>query len=241
MKWIEDWFGSEYYSLLYQHRGVEEARAFLDKLIGFLKIPPGGRIIDCGCGKGRHSICLRENGFDVTGIDLSEQNISCSKKSEKNNLVFFTHDLRNLFRINYYDAALSLFTSFGYFEKDTENNKVIRSIASALKKGGWLVLDYMNVEKETRKLCPEEKTEIGKITFRINRSAVNGCISKEIHVHHNGRIRSYHENVKAYKRSHLENFFTKNGLEVVHLFGGYDLRPFDEHRSDRLILLGQKK
>ncbi|TAL60445.1 MAG: class I SAM-dependent methyltransferase, partial [Bacteroidetes bacterium] len=115
-QWIEDWFGSEYYSLLYKHRDFNEARLFLDNLISFLKITSESRILDCGCGKGRHSIYLSEKGFEVTGLDISEKNIIESKKTEKSNLVFFTHDLCNLFRTNYYDVALSLFTSFGYFE-----------------------------------------------------------------------------------------------------------------------------
>src|SRR4051812_40712138 len=110
-KWIEDWFGSSYYCLLYKHRGDDEAKLFLDNLIKFLKIQSGSVILDCGCGKGRHSFYLNEKGFEVTGLDISEANILESKKREKNNLVFFTHDMRNLFRINYYDVALSLFTS----------------------------------------------------------------------------------------------------------------------------------
>jgi len=240
-QWIEDWFGSRYYSLLYKHRDCNEAKLFLDKLVVVLKIKPDSRILDCGCGKGRHSIYLSEKGFDVTGIDVSGQNIRESKASEKKNLTFFTHDMRNLFRINYYDVALSLFTSFGYYENDMENNKVIRTTAGAIKKNGLFILDFMNVEKETKMLCPQERTEIEGIDFKVTRSTRNNCITKEIAITDKDKEYLFHENVKTYKRANLENFFVKNNLEVVHLFGDYELSPFNETTSERLILVGKKK
>lgn len=239
--WIEDWFGSDYYSLLYKRRGFSEAHSFLDNLIGFLKIPFNSKILDCGCGKGRHSVYLREKGFKVTGLDISERNIIESKKNENENLDFFVHDMRNLFRINYYDVALSLFTSFGYFEKDSENNKVIKSIASSLKSKGLFVLDFMNAEKELNGLVAEEKSQINGIDFNLLRYAKDNCIVKEIVVSDKGKQYAFRENVKAYKAADLEIFFTQNQLEVVHLFGDYQLTTFNVATSDRLIIIGRKK
>ncbi|MFI5164014.1 MAG: class I SAM-dependent methyltransferase [Bacteroidia bacterium] len=239
-RWIEDWFGSEYYPLLYKHRDCDEAKLFLDNLMTFLKIVPPGSILDCGCGKGRHSIYLSEKGFKITGIDLSEKNILEAKKSEKENLAFYVHDMRNLFRINYYDVALSLFTSFGYFEKDSENNKIIKSISASINRNGWFVLDFMNAEKEIHDLILEEKCRIGEINFEIKRFVTNSFIIKEILVSDKGKKYSFCEKVKAYKRKDLENFFIQNKLETVNVFGDYHLAPFNEAASERLILIGRK-
>ena len=79
-RWIEDWFGSDYYSLLYQHRDEEEAGRFLNNLIMLLKIPSGSQILDCGCGRGRHAVYLGKKGFEVTGLDISEKSILSAKK-----------------------------------------------------------------------------------------------------------------------------------------------------------------
>ncbi|MBI4947691.1 MAG: class I SAM-dependent methyltransferase [Bacteroidetes bacterium] len=239
-KWIEDWFGSEYYSLLYKHRGCDEAKLFLDNLFKFLKIPSGNSILDCGCGKGRHSIYLNEKGFQVTGIDISENSIIEAKTSEKENLSFYVHDMRNLFRINYYDVVLNLFTSFGYFEKDYENNKAIKSTASALKKNGWFVLDFMNVKKEIKALIAQEKCRIDEVDFEIRRYAEKKSIIKEICFLDKGKSYSYKEKVKSYRRKDLETFFIQNKLELVYLFGDYHLAPFSEETSERLILIGRK-
>ena len=239
-QWIEDWFGSEYYSLLYKHRDCGEAKLFLDNLISLLKIPSGSSILDCGCGKGRHSIYLNEKGFEVTGIDISEKSILEAKKSEKKNLAFYVHDMRNLFRINYYDVALNLFTSFGYFEKDHENDKAIKSISSAIKKHGWFVLDFMNAQKEINGLIPQEKCQLNGIDFEIKRYLDQHFIIKEITVTKKGKNYSYRERVKAYNKKDIETFFIQNKLEVVYLFGDYNLKPFHEATSERLILIGRK-
>jgi len=239
--WIQDWFGSDYYCMLYKHRDAEEAKLFLDNLIALLKLSPGEKILDCGCGRGRHSVYLAKKGFDVTGIDISEKNISEAKKSEKKKLAFYIHDKRNPFRISYYDAALSLFTSFGYFESDDENNKAMQSMTSSLKKGGWLVLDFMNSSKEIKELVPNEKTEYNRIKFEMKRKKHKGCILKEILVNDSGKTFSYFEKVKAYSQKDLENFFIQNGLEVIHLLGDYHLNKFSEAKSERLILIGKKK
>lgn len=240
-QWIEDWFGSEYYSLLYKHRDCGEAKLFLDNLFAFLKIPSRSSVLDCGCGKGRHSVYLNEKGFKVTGIDISEKSILEAKKNERENLTFYVHDMRNLFRINYYDVALNLFTSFGYFEKDHENDKAIKSIASAIKKQGWFVLDFMNAEREIKGLIPEEKCQLNRIDFKIKRYTEKNFIIKEIMVTDKGKTYPYRECVKAYDQKDLEAFFIQNKMEIVHLFGDYNLAPFNKTMSERLILIGRKQ
>ncbi|HET6992715.1 MAG TPA: methyltransferase domain-containing protein, partial [Bacteroidia bacterium] len=73
--WFESWFDSPYYHLLYGNRDEKEAENFIEVLARFLKAPKGSRALDLACGKGRHSVALYKNGFEVTGIDLSERNI----------------------------------------------------------------------------------------------------------------------------------------------------------------------
>jgi 2-polyprenyl-3-methyl-5-hydroxy-6-metoxy-1,4-benzoquinol methylase len=76
MTWFKDWFNSPYYHQLYFNRDDKEAAAFIDKLINYLKPVPGSYMLDVACGKGRHSIQLASKGFDVTGIDLSDDSIN---------------------------------------------------------------------------------------------------------------------------------------------------------------------
>jgi len=119
-KWFQHWFNSPYYHILYQQRDHAEAEFFIDNLCAYLKPAANARLFDIACGRGRHSIYFNSKGFDVTGIDLSIASIKYAKQYENKQLHFYVHDMRYLFYVNYFDIALNLFTSFGYFETDQE-------------------------------------------------------------------------------------------------------------------------
>src|SRR5438034_11636297 len=107
-EWFESWFNSPYYHILYKDRDESEARLFLDNLISFLKPPPGAKILDVACGKGRHSVYLNKKGFQVAGFDLSPENIAHNRQFENDTLSFSVHDMREVFRRNYFDYVLNL-------------------------------------------------------------------------------------------------------------------------------------
>src|SRR5437762_12121241 len=119
--WYKDWFNSPFYHKLYFERNEEEAKQFIHKLIGFLQPQPGSLMLDAACGRGRHSRILAEMGFEVTGFDLSFENIKYAKLSEQSagsrgdDPEFYQHDMRYTLRANYYDFVFNFFTSFGYF------------------------------------------------------------------------------------------------------------------------------
>ncbi|MFZ4059577.1 MAG: class I SAM-dependent methyltransferase, partial [Ferruginibacter sp.] len=144
--WFKDWFNSPYYHQLYNNRDEQEAANFIDQLIDYLQPTTGATMLDVACGKGRHSIQLAAKGFDVTGIDLSEESIQEALKSETDMLHFYKHDMRLPFRINYYDFVFNFFTSFGYFNTAREHHHAIRTMNQAVKHQGCFVMDYLNVQ-----------------------------------------------------------------------------------------------
>lgn len=133
-EWYVDWFNSPYYHLLYNNRNYKEANFFIDKLCGHLELKPGAAIWDLACGKGRHSIALSKKDFYVTGTDLSVNSITEASLSAGPNLQFFVHDMRQPFKVNYFDAVFNLFTSIGYFKDTGDNYEVFKNAALALKK-----------------------------------------------------------------------------------------------------------
>ena len=108
-KWFEEWFDTDYYRELYKQRDGEEADRFVDQLVKHLQLKSGMRILDVACGRGRHSFVLRQLGFDVTGIDLSDLKIAECLEHEDPYLNFFKHDMRRTFRINYFDCVFNFF------------------------------------------------------------------------------------------------------------------------------------
>ena len=89
MTWFADWFNSPYYHILYENRNEIEAQHFIDNLIIHLEIKKKSRLIDIACGKGRHATYFNNLGFDVVGLDLSENSIAIAKQNENKRLIIY--------------------------------------------------------------------------------------------------------------------------------------------------------
>ncbi len=239
-EWFECWFDSPYYHILYKKRDEKEARTFLDNLIHYLEPKPSARILDVACGKGRHALYLNKKGFDVTGFDLSPENIEYDLQFENEKLTFFLHDMREIFRINYYDFVFNLFTSFGYFDRERDNSKTIFANAQSLKPGGVLVLDYMNSAKVKTLLIPSETKELDGIHFRIQKKIEGDSIIKKINFTDKGEDFEFCEQLSLLTKSDFEKYFSACNLSITDVFGNYNLDSYDEKQSDRLILVAKK-
>ena len=240
MNWFSNWFNSPYYHTLYKNRDKKEAQFFIDNLIQYLQIPQGSKLIDIACGKGRHAIYFNKEGMNVVGVDLSSNSISYAKEHENSTLQFSVHDMREIYQENYFDIATNLFTSFGYFENNTDEQEAINAIASNLKIGGILIIDFMNVKKVITNLLSSEQKTIDGIVFNINRKVEERRIIKDIAITDGTEKQQFQEKVKALTLADFSNFISKAGLKIIDIFGNYKLDDFNATTSDRLILICKK-
>lgn len=238
--WFETWFDSPYYHILYKDRDEHEAELFLDALIDFIKPSPGATILDVACGKGRHSLYLNKKGFDVTGFDLSAESILYDKQFENDTLSFYLHDMREVFRSNYYDVVLNLFSSFGYFEKERDNIRCLIANSITLNPDGIFVFDYINSDKVKANGESKYNKKIDGIDFHIHKFIDGNFIRKTISFTDKGRNYNFQEQLILADRNHLEKYFADAGLIITHCFGNYKLQPFDKDKSERLILIAGK-
>ncbi|MEO5910829.1 MAG: class I SAM-dependent methyltransferase [Pelobium sp.] len=239
-KWFQNWFNSPYYHILYKKRDDEEAELFIDNLCSYLKPKRSSRMLDIACGRGRHAIYLNKKEYDVTGIDLSFGSIKFAQQFENKKLHFWVHDMRYNFYINYFDFAFNLFTSFGYFETEKEHINALKTFKKSLKKGGKLVLDYMNSQKIVNHLVTRETKEIDGINFHISRTVENEKIVKTIDFEHRNKHYAFKEEVKDFKQDDFLRLFKAAGLDVISIFGDYHLNAFDLNNSDRLIFICER-
>jgi len=240
-EWFEDWFDSPFYHILYKNRDDQEAQTFISNLITLLKPNKKSLFVDVACGKGRHAMFLNSLGYTVDGFDLSENSIANAKLKETNTLQFFTNDIREPLKRSYYDFAFNLFTSFGYFDDESDNQKAINAIAESLNTNGILVLDFMNSHKVIKNLNKEEIKEVDQVKFNIKRSFTNGHIVKDINFEAENIQYQYQEKVKSISLEAFKDYFLKANLTIDSIFGDYDLNTFDLENSDRLILVARKK
>jgi 2-polyprenyl-3-methyl-5-hydroxy-6-metoxy-1,4-benzoquinol methylase len=237
--WYKEWFNSPYYHLLYRHRDNEEAKIFLNNLQKALHFLPTYHILDLACGRGRHSIYLNSLGFEVTGLDLSEANIRYASQYQNHRLHFAIHDMKEVYKPQAFDVVLNLFTSFGYFRNDEENQQVISSVYTMLKPGGIFVLDYLNVSLiQLDEQIKESKVD--DVIFRIRKFAENDRIIKEIEVIDGKNQYFYYEKVKYYTAETLCNMIEKEGMKILHIYGNYHLSTFNPSVSERVIIVSSK-
>lgn len=234
--WFVSWFDSPYYHILYKERNYREAQIFMDNLTHYLNLPEKATVLDLACGKGRHSIYLNQLGYDVLGVDLSENSIIEAQKNANEHLHFRVHDMREPFEEKF-DAIFNLFTSFGYFESDGDNLKTLVAIKESLSDYGFAVIDFMNSTNVIANLVPEETKTVDGIDFHIKRYCIDSFIYKEIDFEHNGEKFHFTEKVQALTLANFQDLMNEAGIYLLDTFGDYKLKKFHKTESERLIMI----
>ncbi|GAL67785.1 class I SAM-dependent methyltransferase [Jejuia pallidilutea] len=235
-KWFASWFDTRFYHILYRDRDDTEAQVFMDNLTNYLNLPEHGTILDLACGKGRHSRYLNKIGYDVTGIDLSENSIAFAKQFENHRLKFEVHNMCEPYP-KQFDAVFNLFTSFGYFDKDIDNLNTIKAIKANLNDTGFGVIDFMNTEQVIENLVPEDTKTVDGITFNLKRFVKDGYIIKTINFEADGEVFNFEERVKAFTLTDFEALFEAADVHLLDVFGDYKLRKFNAKTSERLVMI----
>lgn len=241
MAWYKDWFGQDYLDL-YAHRDRDEAERhlrFVEDRFGPGEGEPMPRaVLDLACGAGRHTEALRRHGYRALGIDLS-----LTLLAQPPRLPRVGGDMRHLpFADRTFDWVLNFFTSFGYFEGERENFRVLAEIERVLTPGGRFMVDFFNLDRVLATLTPRDVREEGDRRVEMERwfDGETRRLNKRIRVSAPGRpTRTFLESVRGYRLPEVEMGLSWAGLELTDTFGDFCGEPF-EPDSERLILVGRK-
>jgi ubiquinone/menaquinone biosynthesis C-methylase UbiE len=119
-------------------------------ILNQVKLQPGAAVLDLACGVGRHSVYFARRKFHVIGLDYSDVFLKEAKsRTKKENLKvrFVQGDMKNLkphFQNDQFDFVVSLFNSFGYFKKRSDDEKMLREVYRVLKPGAFFLLNTLN-------------------------------------------------------------------------------------------------
>lgn len=244
MSWFKEWFNTPYYHILYKDRDFVEAENFIRNLTQDLQLSKDSKIIDLACGKGRHSVFLQQLGYEVLGVDLSEESIEHNKQFETSadetpKLTFKVHDMRNELYPNVssekVNAVFNLFTSFGYFDDDEDDRKVFSSVKNVLQNDGIFVLDFLNEKFVKNTLVDETTVTKDGIDFLIKKRIEEKHIIKDIFFEDKGESFHYFEKVKLHTLEEIKNIAESFGFEAVKIWGNYQLEDFERETSPRCI------
>lgn len=239
--WFREWFGDEYLAL-YPHRDRAEAREAVELLHQASGPVPGDRVLDLGCGAGRHLVELCRLGYHATGLDLSMPMLEAARSAAADPALV-RGDMRRLpFRASGFDIVTSYFTSFGYFDDEEDDARVLREVRRVLRPGGRFLLDFLNADHVVATLRERDRRTVGDVEVVQERRLVQGgrIVEKRIAIgaRDGAPHREFVERVRLYRPGELARMLESAGLSAGARFGGYDRRPFSR-LSPRFIVVAR--
>ncbi len=242
-EWFEDWFNTKEYLNVYRHRNEQDAKKLVDLILQNVNIPAGSKVLDMACGTGRHSVIFSKKGFQVTAVDLSKNLLKIAKDSaeEAGLKINFVHsDLRSFCVTSKFNLAVNLFTSFGYFEDECDNFKILENAYNLLFENGYFVIDFFNKRYIENNLIPESADTVFDKKIIQKRSIEGNRVEKQIIIKRNGSEKLFHESVRLYCKDELFNALKSKGFKIRKFFGDSSGKSFDLESSPRIIIIAQK-
>jgi ubiquinone/menaquinone biosynthesis C-methylase UbiE len=243
MPWYKHWFSDDGYMEMYAHRDGREAGDAVSLFRNVSQLPEGSLVLDLACGSGRHASELAQAGYTVTAADLSATLLNLARKhcaSAGNTPLFVRTDMLSLPFQFVFHAAVQLFTAFGYFLLDEQNEEVLRQVHRSLLSGGLYMLDFLNAREVEQNLVPFSEAPIAGGSVIQERSIRGGRVEKRITLLRGGRTQTFMESVRLYSMEDLSRMLERSGFGIERLFGNYGGEAFADS-SPRCILFARKK
>jgi SAM-dependent methyltransferase len=245
-QWFEEIFDDDYLRTLpfLTPRQTEREAHFIAESLG---VSRGGTLLDLACGYGRHAMELTQRGFQVTGLDLSLPLLIRAADAARRaglNVDFIHGDMREISFENAFDGAYCMFTSFGYFDDDT-NRKVAANLARAIKPGGRLLLDLVNRDYLVRDVPTRVWWQgdgcvvLEEVDFNYFSSRLQ--VQRSI-IFEDGRQAEQEISIRAYALHEIGKVLHHAGFRVTEVSGGLAARGrFFGADSRQLLVLAEKK
>jgi SAM-dependent methyltransferase len=211
---------------------IFDYRELFESIVGFLDTHQCRSILDVACGTGRLMAILEKEGYDVTGLDLSQEMLDIAKTRCKGKLL--RQDMREMHVNRTFDALLCLGRSFGYMLTDDDASRALEGFCKALRDGGILVLDSFDAEMTRRYQFGDWREafyefEDMKITRRskssdYNKADITWFVEWE-YIIENGEkhVVLDQTRLRSYDKEYLQETLLDIGLEIIHLIQGREL------------------
>ncbi len=232
-------FEDSYHRLLEPFHPEEEARHEVAALREILGLAQADRVLDVGCGWGRHLRLLHEAGHHVVGVDLSYPLLRRARDNGGAGSLLVVADMRRLpARERSFDAVINLATSLGLFLEDADAATALTEMGRVLRPGGRLLVEGMNGDDAIAGFAErdgwtlDDGTEV-RVRRRLDRG---GRISHEVlRWEGPGGAGEKRHSLRLRGPAELEALVAAAGLTLYGLHGGWSMEPVGPE-SERLIL-----
>jgi len=245
-QWFEEIFDEDYLLTL-PFLTPTQTEQEVEFLLSALNLPAGARLLDLGCGYGRHSMELAARGYHAVGLDLSLPLLIRANEAARRagvNVDFVHGDMRDMAFDGEFDGAFCFFTTFGYFDDET-NRKVAASVGRSLKTGGRFVLDLINRDCLIGDLPTRvwwqghgcmvlEEVDFNYVTSRLE-------VQRQL-VLEDGRQLVQDISIRLYSLHEIGKILTHAGFRILEVSGNYALRNrFYGTESRQILIVAEKK
>jgi SAM-dependent methyltransferase len=240
----DDEFWQSMAPFMFSESSWQNAPAQVEQLISLLGVAPGSSILDCPCGPGRHTLELARRGFQVTGVDRTASYLDeARRRAEAEHLApeLVLADMRRFNRPHTYDAALSLFTSFGFFEDPAENDIVLRNYHQSLKDGGALLMEMSGKEIIARIYQRRDWQQREGVLLLEERNVASDWRRMESRwiLVKDGTTREMRFSHWLYSAAELGEMLAKSGFGRVQFYGDLEGAAYDQE-AQRLVAVAYK-
>lgn len=207
--------------------------------------PRGKDVLDLCCGPGRFSIALAKRGYRVTGVDRNRFLLNKARaraRSGKAKIEWVTQDMRDFVRPGAFDLALSMFTSFGYFEDKRDDMRVLKNIATSLRPGGIFLIEMHGKEWIAHHYAAVRMDSLPGGARLIQAHEVLDDwtrLRNEWILIRRGRAKTYRFNLTIYSAQELRDRLEQAGFSDVKLYGGLDGGEYGL-RANRMAAVARK-
>ena len=244
-EWFDGFFEEEWLDHLSAGSSPEATERQVDFLVERLDLRAGTRVLDLACGRGRIAIPLARRGCRVTGVDLSPRSLELAERDAQAagvELDLERRDMRELDAVERYEAVLNVWSSFGYFAEQADDERVLAAVARALVPGGRFFLDTINPVTHPGGFVPMEWRELDDGTLLLERRSYDQLSGRSNaswrFVRADGSRAELRFSVRAYTAAELVRMLAAAGLELDGSWGGWD--GSDLGAGHRILLRARK-
>lgn len=246
----KEWFENEafwqnYGPIMFDSQRWAEAPSVADSVCKIAGLHKGSSVLDAGCGPGRICVELATRELDVTGVDLIQVELDAAAESAKDEgvpLNLIKADLRTFSSDKKFDAAINLYTSFGYCDSIEEDLQILKHISAAIKDNGWFIMECTSREIAVQYFTEGEWFERAGMTVLTQFSvegAWEGLRSKWILIDKHGS-RIEHEFVqRLYSAIELKRMLIASGFKTAEIYGDFDFSPYNE-KARTMVIVARK-
>ncbi|MCL2129914.1 MAG: class I SAM-dependent methyltransferase [Treponema sp.] len=207
----------------------------------------GPKVLDLCCGMGRITAELARRGFAATGVDIMPSLLSAAREDaayEGLKIEYIEADARSFKRPSFFDTAVNLYISFGYFENPADDLLLVQNVYESLKPGGSFIIETLGKEIAVRDFTPGEWFKRAGYTVLTEYESVDSWAGLKnrwtlipLKTEETRIEKTFTQ--RLYAATELRALLLKAGFSTVELYGGWDESPYDQN-AEVLITVGRK-